>query len=82
MKIKYFSWLQDITCCEYEEINNQNIIDIRSLEKFICHKYPKLKKYILEDKIIRIAINLEYVFENTKIHEQDEIALFPPVSGG
>ena len=82
MKIIYFAWLKDITNCEWEEVNNQNIIDVISLEKFICQKYPKLKKYIIEDKIIRIAVNLEYSSGNVPIFKQDEVAFFPPVSGG
>ena len=35
-----------------------------------------------ENDIIRIAINLEYTNSNEIIHPNDEVALFPPVSGG
>ena len=45
-------------------------------------KYPKLKEYFIKDQIIRLAVNLEYTSKNIKISNQDEIALFPPVSGG
>ena len=82
MKIKYFSWLKDITELESEEIANKEIVDTNSLTKYLCQKYPKLEKYIFHDEIIRIAVNLEYITENTIISNQDEIALFPPVSGG
>ena len=82
MKIKYFSWLKNIAGAESEEINDTNIQDIESLKKYLCKKYPKLKEYIMDDQIIRIAVNLEYASDNIKITNQDEIALFPPVSGG
>ena len=82
MKIRYFSWLKNITNKEFEEINNQKITDIDSLKKYLFQKYPKLKEHIIKNEIIRIAINLEYASENIKISNQDEIALFPPVSGG
>ena len=36
----------------------------------------------MKDQIIRIAVNLEYTSENIKLSNKDEIALFPPVSGG
>ena len=32
--------------------------------------------------MIQIAINLKYTRENKKIKSKDEVALFPPVSGG
>lgn len=82
MKIRYFSWLKNITNKEFEEINNQKITDIDSLKKYLFQKYPKLKEHIIKNEIIRIAVNLEYTPKNIKISNQDEIALFPPVSGG
>ena len=44
-------------------------------------KYPKFKKHF-ENKTLRIAINQEYTNTNKKINKNDEIAFFPPVSGG
>ncbi|MBI2935988.1 MAG: MoaD/ThiS family protein [Chloroflexi bacterium] len=29
-----------------------------------------------------VAVNLEYVMRNHRLHEGDELALIPPVSGG
>ena len=44
-------------------------------------KISKLEEYIIKNEIIRIAINLEYN-RKYQISNNDEIALFPPVSGG
>ena len=82
MKIKYFAWLKNITNTDSEEINDKIINDVDSLKNFLCNKYPKLALYLIKDNIIRIAINLEYTTTNDKISSEDEIALFPPVSGG
>ena len=82
MKIKYFAWLKNITKTEMEVINNDKIIDIDTLIEYLCQKHPKLKEYFGTDQIIRIAVNLEYTDINIKIFNKDEIALFPPVSGG
>ena len=70
MKIKYFAWLKDITNNESETFNNININDIN-----------ELKKHIDQD-ILRIAVNHEYIVENISLNVNDEIAIFPPVSGG
>ena len=82
MQIKYFAWLKNITNTDSEEINHLDIKDINSLKKFLVKKYPKIEKFIENDQIIRVAVNLEYTTKNIKISEKDEIALFPPVSGG
>ena len=82
MKILYFAWLKDKTGISEEVIKNNHIKDVRSLLKFLSKKYPKLKKYIKEKNIIRIAVNMKYVTKNIKLNKKDEIAIFPPVSGG
>ncbi len=43
--------------------------------------YPDLEKHIMSD-ILRFAINQEYISKNSEIKSTDEIAIFPPVSGG
>ena len=82
MIIKYFAWLKNITNLEEEVIDNKTIIDVETLKKFLLKKYPKLDKFMNQDNVVRVAINLEYTSSNDKIHPNDEIALFPPVSGG
>ena len=82
MKIKYFAWLKNITHTNCEEIIDINVTDIKSLKKHLCNKYPKLDDYIIKEDIIRIAVNLEYISSNCKLSSSDEVALFPPVSGG
>ena len=81
MKIKYFAWLKDITNNESEIFDNINIKDINELKKYIVKKYPDLKKHIDQD-VLRIAVNQEYIVENISLNTNDEIAIFPPVSGG
>ena len=82
MIIKYFAWLKNITNIEEEILTDPSIKDINSLKKYLLTKYPKMKKYLENDNLIRIAINLSYTFKNDTIKDDDEIALFPPVSGG
>ena len=82
MLVKYFAWLKNITNLEEEVIVNKTIIDVETLKKFLLKKYPKLDKFMNQDDVVRVAINLEYTTSNDKINPNDEIALFPPVSGG
>ena len=82
MIIKYFAWLKNFTNTEEERIDNKNITDVKTLKEILLKKYPELSQYMKDDEFIRVAINLEYVTTNKTIDPKDEIALFPPVSGG
>ena len=82
MIIKYFAWLKNITNLEEEIVNDISVVDVNTLKKFLQQKHPKLKKYMDEDHVIRVADNLEYTTTNLSLNSNDEIALFPPVSGG
>ena len=81
MKIKYFAWIKDITKLEEEEINLNEAKNLDELKTYIIKKYPDLKKHMIKE-ILRFAINQEYAVNNTNLNEEDEIAIFPPVSGG
>ena len=81
MKIKYFAWIKDITNLEEEEINLNKAKNLDELKNFIIEKYPDLNKH-MKKEILRFAINQEYVIKNTSLSNNDEIAVFPPVSGG
>ena len=81
MKIKYFAWIKEITNFEEEPLDSNEITSLDKLKIFIISKYPNLKKHI-DGEILRFAVNKEYVVENLELKEDDEIAVFPPVSGG
>ena len=81
MKIKYFAWIKELTKNNDEYLNSNEIQDLKKLKKFLSTKYPDLQKHF-DQEILRFAINQEYVLENVDLHKNDEIALFPPVSGG
>ena len=81
MKIKYFAWIKGITNLHEELLNSNEIKNLDHLKKYILLKYPDLKKY-LDQEILRFAVNQEYIVENIDLEKDDEIAVFPPVSGG
>tara|TARA_B100001057_G_scaffold346486_1_gene347789 strand:+ start:195 stop:440 length:246 start_codon:yes stop_codon:yes gene_type:complete len=81
MKIIYFAWIKDITNLSEEFLDPNEIKNSESLKKYIISKYPDLKKH-LDKEILRFAVNHEYIVENIDLKKNDEIAVFPPVSGG
>ena len=81
MKIIYFAWIKEITNFSEEFLDPNEIKNLESLKKYIISKYPDLKKH-LDQEILRFAVNQEYIIENIDLKKGDEIAVFPPVSGG
>ena len=83
MKIVYFSWLKEILDISEENVNlPKNIKNIKDLIKWLCTKSTKHRKVFLKSKNIRYSINHQIVDKNSKIKNNDEIAFFPPFTGG
>ena len=81
MKIKYFAWIRELTKNDEEYIDSNEIQNLNKLKVFLITKYPNLQKHF-DQEILRFSVNQEYVVENIDLNEDDEIAVFPPVSGG
>ena len=58
------------------EINND--ATVYNLKYLLEQQYPRLKQL----KSYMVAVNNEYALPGDTIHERDEIAIIPPVSGG
>ena len=81
MKIKYFAWIRELTKNDEEYLDFDKINNLDELKIFLLTKYPDLQKHFNQE-ILRFAVNQEYVVENIDLDKDDEIAIFPPVSGG
>ena len=81
MMIRYFAWIKDLTNKDQEEINENIPKTIEELKLILIKSYPNLEKHI-KSNVIRYAVNMEYISNNQDLTSNDEIALFPPVSGG
>ena len=81
MKIKYLAWIKELTKIDEEYLDSNEIHNLKKLKNFLSTKYPTLQKHF-DQEILRFAVNQEYVVENINLDKDDEIAVFPPVSGG
>lgn len=55
-----------------------NDATISNLKYLLEQQYPRLKQLAT----YMVAVNNEYALDGDNIHERDEIAIIPPVSGG
>ena len=83
MKILYFSWIKDgIGKSQEDIILNENIKTISDLIKFLISINDDYKKIFSDLSSIRFSKNMNLVDINENIKNEDEIAFFPPMTGG
>ncbi len=83
MKIIYFSWVKkDLGVSEEKISPPKNIKNIQLLIEWLSSKNYKYEKVFLKKKLIKVAVNHQVVNLNKKIKKSDEIAFFPPFTGG
>jgi|TARA_B110000503_G_C7057989_1_gene375332 molybdopterin synthase sulfur carrier subunit len=83
MIIKYFSWIREHVGKSEEEINlPESVVTIDDLINYLISVNEVYKIAFLKRDLIKIAVNKSYSSAGTKINDKDEIAFFPPVTGG
>ena len=56
--------------------------DTDSLVRWMKSRGPAFAEVFSDLEVVRIAVNQEYIVGNTPLKENDEVAFFPPVTGG
>ena len=83
MIIKYFSWIKEHIGKSEERIELPvNVSTIEELMLYLEKLNDKYKLAFKKKDLIKIAINKSYSSIDDKINNNDEIAFFPPVTGG
>ena len=83
MKILYFSWVRDRTGLGNEDVVlPENVTTIEQLVNWLQSKGDGYAYAFSDLSIIRAAVNQEHVKLDHPIGENDEVAFFPPVTGG
>ena len=83
VKILYFSWIKHLIGKSSEEYSLQdNIATIHDLISQLRQLDNGYQKAFANIDSIKIAINQEFATIDHPIHDGDEIAFFPPVTGG
>ncbi|MCZ6846926.1 MAG: molybdopterin converting factor subunit 1 [Alphaproteobacteria bacterium] len=83
MKVLYFAWLRQRIGVAMEEFDlPADVDDVGDLIGWLTAKGPGYAKGFAEPHVIRAAVNFEYVPFDHKLSNTDEVAFFPPVTGG
>ncbi|MGH7005909.1 MAG: molybdopterin converting factor subunit 1 [Alphaproteobacteria bacterium] len=83
MKILYFAWLrQKIGAGEEAVAPPPAVNTVAALVAWLKSKSPAHAAAFANMKAVRVAINQEFADWDAPIAAGDEIAFFPPVTGG
>ena len=83
MIIKYFSWIKEHVGKSEEQIElPDHINNVNELINYLNELDEKYSLIFEKKKLIKIAVNKTYSSFDTNISNNDEIAFFPPVTGG
>jgi molybdopterin converting factor subunit 1 len=79
VRTKFFAAIKDIVGTPEVELELPDGITAGELFQRYCQQHAPLSRYANN---AMISVNLEFVPPETCLHEGDEIAFIPPVSGG
>lgn len=79
LSVKLFATLKDSAGQNTIQITLTPPATVKTLLSAVEEAYPALKSVLATSLV---SVNKSFAFPETEIHEGDEIALFPPVSGG
>ena len=83
MRILYFSWIKDGIGKSQEDIDlTRNIKNISDLINFLSAINNDYNKVFSDLSSIRFSKNMNLVNIDENIKNEDEIAFFPPMTGG
>jgi molybdopterin converting factor subunit 1 len=77
--VLYFATLREHTGLREESVHVRGGSTVADLKSLLITRHEKLEQS-LETAIV--AVNREFAFPEDELHDSDEIAFFPPVSGG
>ena len=83
MVVKYFSWIKEHIGKSEEQIDlPSNITNVNQLINYLNEIDQKYNVIFKKKELIKIAVNKTYTSFDANISNNDEIAFFPPVTGG
>jgi molybdopterin synthase sulfur carrier subunit len=83
MRLLYFAWLRTKLGKSSEElVPPPDVGTVGALLDWLETRGPDYRAALADRRIVRVAVNQEYVGSAHPVAPGDEIALFPPVTGG
>lgn len=79
----YFARLRETLGLSSEQTSlPADIADVRALTEWLRQRGGAWQEELARDKPVRVAVNQDMAGPDTAVSDGDEIAFFPPVTGG
>jgi len=83
MKVLYFAWLRTKTGTASEEVAPPaEVTTVGELMDWLARERPGFAEAMAMPGLIRAAVNQDYADPSHPVRDADEVAFFPPVTGG
>jgi sulfur-carrier protein len=83
VRILYFAWLKDRLGQGEEQLEIPGDIgDVAGLRRWMRGRGPLFEQVFADGGRVRAAVNQDFATDDARIAAGDEIAFFPPVTGG
>lgn len=83
MRVRYFAWLKHRVGTSEEEVTPPaEVATVAALQAWLADRHPGFAEALAAPGIVRCAVNQTYVQADAPVAASDEVAFFPPVTGG
>ena len=83
MKLLYFAWVREKTGVAEEDVTlPAEVGDVRALVDWLKGRGATYQAALADLSVVRVAVNQEHVDLDHPVANGDEVAFFPPVTGG
>jgi sulfur-carrier protein len=83
LKLLYFAWLKTKTGMAEEDVAlPEGVATVGELLSWLESRGPNFADALSDRGAIRVAVNQSYARPADPVGPNDEVALFPPVTGG
>ena len=79
----YFARLREALGLSSEQADlPAGVTDVQSLTEWLRQRSGTWQEELAQDKPVRVAVNQDMADSDTTVRDGDEVAFFPPVTGG
>jgi molybdopterin converting factor subunit 1 len=83
VKILWFAWLRTRVGAATEDVTPPADVDtVAKLLDWLATRSPGHAEALARRAVVRVAVNQAYAVPDQPVRAGDEIAIFPPVTGG